>query len=73
MSALAVNHFPKVTIIETGEEIETTNADEFVLAATSPDDAVVSAYFEGASAPDRASTRHHGNRRGYDLLTGING
>jgi predicted dehydrogenase len=47
VSALAVNHFPKVTIIETGEEIETTNADEFVLAATLPGDAVVSAHFEG--------------------------
>jgi predicted dehydrogenase len=56
VSALTVNHFPKVTIIETGKEIETTNADEFVLAATLPDDAVVSAYFEGASATDRASS-----------------
>jgi predicted dehydrogenase len=47
ISALAVNHFPKVTIIETGEEIETTNPDEFVLAATLPGGAVVSAHFEG--------------------------
>lgn len=47
ISALAVNHFPKVTIIETGEEIETTNADEFVLAATLPGGAIVSAHFEG--------------------------
>jgi predicted dehydrogenase len=47
ISALAVNHFPKITIIETGEVVETTNADEFVLTGTLPNNAVVTAHFEG--------------------------
>src|SRR6202049_5083526 len=47
VSALAVNHFPTVTVIETGEEIQTTNPDEFVLSATLPGGAVVLAHFEG--------------------------
>jgi predicted dehydrogenase len=47
VSALAVNHFPTVTVIETGEEIPTTNADEFVMNASLPGGAVVLAHFEG--------------------------
>lgn len=45
-SALEVNQFPKVTIIETGEEIETTNADEFTLTGTLPGGGVVTAHFK---------------------------
>ncbi|CAN5299908.1 Gfo/Idh/MocA family oxidoreductase [soil metagenome] len=43
----AVNQFPVITIIETGEQIQTTNADEFVLTGTYPDGAIVTAHFEG--------------------------
>jgi predicted dehydrogenase len=45
-SALAVNQFPKISIIETGEVIETTNPDEFVVIGTLRDGAVVSAHIE---------------------------
>jgi predicted dehydrogenase len=44
VSALAVNHFPTVTVVETGEEIQTTNPDEFVLMATLPGGAALAAY-----------------------------
>jgi predicted dehydrogenase len=43
----AVNQFPIVTIIETGEQIPTTNADEFILTGTYADGAVVTTHFEG--------------------------
>jgi predicted dehydrogenase len=46
IQALAVNQFPKVTIIETGETMDTTNADEFVLTGTLPGNAIVTARFE---------------------------
>jgi predicted dehydrogenase len=47
VSALAVNQFPEITIIETGEKIKTTNADEFVLTGTLPEGAIVTTHFEG--------------------------
>ena len=46
ISALGVNQFPKVTIMETGEVIETTNPDEFALIGSLPDGALVTAHFE---------------------------
>lgn len=45
--ALGVNQFPKVTIMETGEVITTTNPDEFVFVGTFPGGAVATAHFEG--------------------------
>jgi predicted dehydrogenase len=45
--ALGVNQFPKVTIVETGEVITTSNADEFMFVGTLPGGAVVTAHFEG--------------------------
>jgi len=47
VSALAVNQFPTVTIIETGEKMAATNADQFILSATFPGGAVASIHFEG--------------------------
>jgi predicted dehydrogenase len=44
--ALGVNQFPKVTIIETGEVIATSNPDEFVIVGTLPGNAVVTSHFE---------------------------
>jgi predicted dehydrogenase len=46
VQALGVNQFPKVTIIETGEVIATSNADEFVIVGTLPGSAVVTSHFE---------------------------
>jgi predicted dehydrogenase len=46
ISALGINQFPKVTIIETGEVIETTNPDEFALIGTLSDGALVTTHFE---------------------------
>lgn len=47
IQALAVNQFSKVKIVETGEEIATTNADEFVLTGLLPNNAVVIVHLEG--------------------------
>jgi predicted dehydrogenase len=46
ISGLGVNQFPKITIIETGEVIETSNPDEFLLLGTLPNGAVVTTHVE---------------------------
>ena len=47
IGALAVNQFPLVTIIETGEVLPVVNADEFVLTGITTEGAVVIAHLEG--------------------------
>ena len=47
LQALLVNQFPIVTVRETGQRMATTNPDQFVLAATLADDAVLSVHVEG--------------------------
>ena len=47
ISALALNHFPLVTIAETGETVPTTNPDELVMIGRIGDDVALSAQVEG--------------------------
>jgi predicted dehydrogenase len=47
ISALTLNHFPTVTIAETGEAVPTTNPDELVMIGRMGDDAALSVQVEG--------------------------
>ena len=64
ISALAVNQFPEVTLIETGEVLKHTTADQVVLSGTFPNGAVLTAHIEA------------GKRNNYGMqldLTGTRG
>jgi len=47
ISALALNHFPHVTIAETGEALPTTNPDELVMIGRIGDDVALTVQVEG--------------------------
>jgi predicted dehydrogenase len=47
LTALTVNQFSEITIIETGEKIKTTNPDEVVVTGTLVSGGVFTAHFEG--------------------------
>ena len=47
ISALVVNQFKEVTIVETGEKIATTTPDQLVLSGRLADDAVLTVHIEG--------------------------
>jgi hypothetical protein len=47
LTALTVNQFSEITIIETGEKIKTTNPDEVVVTGTLVGGGVFTAHLEG--------------------------